>query len=309
MKRFLPYLIAALFLTACGILPSLPQPVVDSGPTPTPLPTSSAEGFPTVADRSCLLARLEPLRVEQLQGDLMGWRPDGDELAYVGPAASSNWFAGQLKLAAGPEYASPSPIAGETVVFGDLTWSPNGSVLAFVALRVSDGVYTIMTTSPESQNPVDWMPGENARTDTGISAKAILSWQAGQRLRILSACGPDCDQQMEINLLDGSITTIGEQIRRSKERLAVRNRLVIHDESAYPYMIQPNWSLDSSKVSYIDEDDRAMVLLVDEAVQFILNIGINTPREAKWSYDNRKIAIRTDDFIFVFDTMCDSSAP
>lgn len=306
MHRILLFLIASLLLASCGMLPELPQAVVDTGPTPTPLPTSSAEGYPTVADRACLLAKLEPLRVEQLQGDLLAWRPDLDELAFVGPASSSNWFTGRLMLAAGPEYNASTPIGGETVVYGDLSWSPDGSILAFVALRVSDGVYTIMTITADDANPIDWLPGESARTGDLISSKAIIAWQAGQRLRFLSACGPDCDQEYQLNLTDGSVTAIGEQIRRSKERLALRSHQVTYDEATYPYMLQPNWSHDNSKIAYIDEDDRAMVLLVDEQIQYIMDIGINTPRETKWSYDNRKLAVRTDDWIFIFDSMCKS---
>lgn len=256
-------------------------------------------------DRSCQVARFEPLRVDQLQGDLLAWRPDQDQLAYVAPAASSNWYAGTLEMVQGPEYAEPVVMAPDTLVFGDLTWSPDGALLAYVALRISDGVYTIQTVSPEEGIPKDWLPGEVARTENGSSAKAIIGWQAGQRLRVLSACGPDCDQTLEINLATGEVSAIGEQLRRAKDRLALRDHLVIHDEETYPYMIQPNWSHDNRMIAYFDEDDRVMLVIVAEQVQYILDVGINTPRETKWSYDNRHLAVRTDDWVYIFDPVCE----
>jgi hypothetical protein len=277
---------------------------VDTGPTPTPLPTSSVEGFPTVADQSCLITELRPLRTNQPQGDLLAWRPESNQLAYVGPAGSSNWYAGSLMLASGPDFNKPVSLSPDKNIFGDLTWSQDGSLLAYASLRFSDGVYTISTSTAEGGAPQDWLPGEAARTEQGTSSKAVIGWLAGRRLRVLSACGPDCDEILEINLNTGEVGMIGEQTRLTKDRLALRTHLATYDEKAYPYMIQPNWTPDEKKVAYIDEDDRVYVLQVGGKVQYILDIGVNIPRETKWAPDNHTLAVRTDDFIFVFDTEC-----
>lgn len=305
MKNVFAFCCMVFFITACGVVPGLPAPVVEAGPTLTPLPTSTSKEFPTVADHSCLLGTAEPLRVEQPQGDLMGWRPDSEELAFVAPAASSNWFAGTLKLITGPDFQdSPSPLPNIRV-FGDLAWSPDGTLLAFVAWRASDGLYTVMTYSPAGGETRDWFPGESARTENGgSSSKAILSWQAGRRLRVLSACGPDCDQTYEINVNEGVVTPFGEATRLVRERFDLRRHEVMFDESTYPYMLQPNWSPDNSKIAYFDEDDRAMVLLVSEKQQYILDTALDTPRETKWAYDNQTLAVRTDDRIYIYNTLC-----
>ena len=301
---------ACLFAAACGLIPEvpgLPGPAVPTpGPTLTPLPTSTGKAFPTVDDRSCLLAELTPLRVDAPQGDLLAWQPGGgtNALAFVGPAASSNWFAGALHLAEGPAFTGPTSLAPESLVFGDLAWSPSGNLLAYAALRISDGVYTILTVSAQGGPAQDWLPGDTARTEDGSSQKAILAWQGENRLRILSACGPDCDQILQIDLDTGQISQVGELIRRAKDRLAPHTNLTTFDETTYPYMLSPNWSPDLSKIVYFDEDDRAMLLLVDQKQQYILDTGVTNPSEAKWAYDNRTLAVRTDDVIYVFDTLC-----
>lgn len=300
-----PIIILCLLLTACGILPGLPAPAAaDSGPTPTPLPTSTAPEFPTVDDQSCLLAELEPLRTDAQQGDLIAWQPDEDVLAYVGPALNSNWYAGKIMLASGPEFTAPLNLAPEAHVFGDLAWSPDGSLLAYISLRISDDVYTILTSSPQGGSAQDWLSGEIAFTEDGASSKAISEWQGNQRLSVLSACGPDCDQITEINLNNGQISAIGEQIRRAKDRLAITYNQLDYDAEIYPFMPVANWSPDGEKIVYFDEDDRAWVLLVEGNQQYIIDIGINTPREAKWASDNRLLALRTDDVIYIFDTEC-----
>jgi hypothetical protein len=299
------FLFIPLALAACGLVPSLPTAVPpDTGPTPTPLPTASSKQFTTVADRSCLLATLTPLRVDAPQGDLLAWRPASSDLAYVGPASNSNWFVGTLHLVSGPDYQNPIQMAPDALVFGSLAWSPSGDQLAFAALRLSDSVYTLMTAPAAGGSSQDWLPGETAHTGPQSSRKAIQRWTDDDHLRYLSACGPDCDQIMQLDLTDGQVSQVGEQIRLDKASLDVHNNVIDYDETFYPYMIDPTWSADLSKIAYVDEDDRAMLLLVKDQVQYILDIGVGTPREAQWAPDNRTLALRTDDVIYLFDTLC-----
>ena len=181
-----------------------------------------------------------------------------------------------------------------------------------MAFRQSDGVYTAMTSPAEGGLPTDWLPGKLAQTDTGSSLKSIQSWQAGRRLRVISSCGDDCDQVLDIDTHTGEVSPFGEQTRRDAHRWdPVLHQVVVDKENYpeviiadYPLMKLPNWSWDNKKIAFIDEDDYVRVLLVDGKAQYILQTGLESAREIKWSSDNRLLAVRMDDFIYIFDTEC-----
>jgi hypothetical protein len=322
LKRLIPILFC-LLIAACGKIPGLPAAVVDSGPTPTPLITSTAPEFSTVPDRTCQVGSLEPLRSAKLpQGDLLAWAPDSLKLAYIAPELNSNWYLGLLKLASGPDFKSPINLSPDTPAYGSLSWSPDGSLLAFISLRLTDNVYTAMTVPvPASAAPTtaassstavantttlatDWLPGQPAHTDTSSSLKTVQGWPANDRLRIVTSCGIDCDQALDIDLTTGTVTPYGKTARHNQARFALSLHQLTYDEKTYPVMTQPNWSPDNKKVVFFDDDDRVWILIVDEKVQYIVDAGQGFPRETKWAYDNRHLAVRTDNLIYIFDTEC-----
>lgn len=302
------FLLSLLLLTGCGQLRTVPgirtfyeTPVVDSGPTPTPLPTSVAPAFPVVPLRACKVAELESLRTDLPQGDLMAWAPADSTLAFIGPAANSIWYTGRLHTAAAPDFSLSPDLAADIYVWGDVTWSPQGDALAFVAWRIPD-TYTIMTVSTSGGRPVDLLPEQAAVTSTGRSSKAIDNWQ-GNFIYALTSCGPDCDQSLVLSP-SGGIVSSGELGRERPDRLEAARRVQLFDEDTYPSMLLPNWSPDGKQVVFFDKVDRVWVLLTDEAVQYILTIPVTYPRESKWSSDSRWLALRSDDMIEIFDTTC-----
>ncbi|WP_322510070.1 hypothetical protein [Anaerolinea sp.] len=304
MRRALFALLVFFLLTACGLVPGLPAPAAPQEPTATPLPTSVAPEFPTIPDRSCLLATLEPIRTNQQQGNLMVWHPEEMTLAYVAPKGRSIWFTGEILLSSGSDYKTSTVLFENTSVFGDLTWSPSGKQLAFVALRQPENVYTVMVDNLETRQTVDILPGEQATLTSGSGSKGIVEWLSENQIRIIASCGADCDVMLDVNLSSGQVVPYGETMRHQADRLSPTRKTLSYDEKTYPPMLSPNWSPDGKKVAYFDDLDQAWVLLTQEKAQFLLDIGLQTPYESQWASDSRTLALRTDDFIFLFDTEC-----
>lgn len=304
MRRALFALLVFFLLTACGLVPGLPAPAAPQEPTATPLPTSVAPEFPTIPDRSCLLATLEPIRTNQQQGNLMVWHPEEMTLAYVAPKGRSIWFTGEILLSSGSDYKTSTVLFENTSVFGDLTWSPSGKQLAFVALRQPENVYTVMVANLETRQTVDILPGEQATLTSGSGSKGIVEWLSENQIRIIASCGADCDVMLDVNLSSGQVVPYGETMRHQADRLSPTRKTLSYDEKTYPPMLSPNWSPDGKKVAYFDDLDQAWILLTQEKAQFLLNIGLQTPYESQWASDSRTLALRTDDFIFLFDTEC-----
>lgn len=304
MKRFILIIWGGFLLTACGLVPGLPAPAAAQEPTPTPLPTSVAPAFPTIPDRSCLLATLDPVRTNQEQGNLLAWHPEEKTLAYVSPKGRSIWFTGRVLLAQEPNFQQPEVLFENISVFGDLTWSPSGNQLAFVALRLPEDVYTVMVTNLENGQTVDLLPGDQATATSGNGSKGIIGWLSESQIRIIASCGIDCDVMLDIDIPSGRVVPYGETMRHQTDRLSPTRKTMPFDETLYPPMRSPNWSPDGKKVIYFDDLDQAWVLLNEEKAQYLLDIGLQTPYESHWAGDSRTLALRTDDFIFLFDTEC-----
>jgi hypothetical protein len=310
--RWLPFIALGILLTAC--LPGGGRS--DNGPTPTPLPTTSAPEFPVVAPRACRLARYDAMRTLQAQGDLLAWDSNGLRLAFVGPAANSEWFSGKINLVSGPDFNSPLTPFPDLLIFGDLKWSPDGSQLAFIDFRQPDA-YTVMTSANGTATPIDLFASTDPRTDAYAGSKAIQSWKDDHTLDVLSSCGDDCDQTIEIDLNTRQLTEIGEQLRKSPSRLWPKPNERDYDTTRFPIlwlpewetrlspqMKRPEWTLDGSKVAYIDFSLTAWVLRVDQKIQYMLETPNVDVQELKWSHNGRYLAIRTDDDVIVYDTEC-----
>ncbi len=316
MKRILPFLaiaVALVFLSAC-------KPKVISGDplhTPTPLPTSTAKDFPVIETQACELAKYEVLRTREAQGNLLAWDPSGSRLAFAGPASNSNWFSGRIFLTDGPKFQAERSLADEILVVGGLAWRPDGGLLAFVSFRQPD-TYTVETVDPTSGTSVDLFASQDAHSDPWGGSKVVLGWQSNSVLRILSSCGEDCDQTLDIDTISGQINPVGEQMRKAPNRLWPRTVEKTFEPTRFPpamtkpswsnrispQMKKPEWTSDGKKVVYIDNFVNAWILLLDQKVQYQLITPNVDVQEAQWAPGGRYLALRTDDQVLVYDTEC-----
>ncbi len=307
-RRILPVLLALnvlLLLSACDALTSGAQNNDNATPTPT-LPSllpEVARGYQVVANSSCLVAQYTPITTDKSQGDLMAWQPDSHNLAYVSPLNNSwAWYLGRLVIS-NPEEAKNVFEDDNLRVFGDLQWSPDGSMLAFVYLQTSN-FYDAMLIQPDSSQTVDLFPGQEAQTDDLSGKKAIGEWLNNRQLTVSSSCGIDCVQIYQFNR-DGSQKQAVKETRPVEDHsyeLTVHQ--VEYDEATYPVMVTPNWSPDDSQIFYSDEDDLAWVLNVGAKTQYQLGWLGDYVRESKWSSDSQFVAVRMDNQIDVYKTKC-----
>ena len=295
-------LVAALLpllftLTACG----------GAGfeqPTATPLPTSSLPGLDTVEPRLCQVAKLPMLRAEKPQGDMLAWAPEENTLAYLAPTTGSTWLVGTLMTISAPDFAAPAELAD--YVAGHLTWSPQGSALAFINLRRSDGLYSVAVVTPQTGEVSDLFSGEAARTDEWSSQKAVRVWLNEQTLQVEVSCGLDCVQGMLATLPSGTLSPFGDPIQRPWDWWAYRlNSGPELPENYLEFVEQVNWAPDGTRLAYVDARRDAWVLLVDEGVQFPLPTGgFLAVTETDWSADGAYLAVQAEDWLFIFGEDC-----
>jgi hypothetical protein len=77
-----------------------------------------------------------------------------------------------------------------------------------------------------------------------------------------------------------------------------------YDEALYPQMINPNWSPDTSRIAFLDENDNFFVFDRDQGGFYPLDLGTLTAGETKWSPDSRYLAVRADAHLLIYDTQC-----
>jgi hypothetical protein len=284
---------ALLILTACGGTDF-------EKPTPTPLPTSSLPGLVTVEPRLCRVAKLPMLRVDQPQGDMLAWAPGSQTLAYLAPATGSTWMVGTLMTVSAPDFDTPLDLTDYAA--GHLTWSPQGSALAYLSLRRSDGLYSVGVVYPQRGEVVDLFPGEAARTDDWSSQKAIDRWRNEQSLLVKVSCGLDCVQTVQVALATGVITPLGDPVQRAWDWWDYR----LNPGEALPgdtqdFVQQVNWSPDGQRLVYVDRRADAWVVSLDEQIQFPLDTGSYlSVSETDWSQDGEYLAVQAEDWLFIF---------
>ena len=290
-------LVGLVFLTACGGLG------VDEA-TPTPLPTSSLPGLVTVQPQLCRLAELPMLRVDQPQGDLLAWSPEGNILAYLAPETGATWMVGRLMTVSEPAFDSPVELAG--YVAGDLAWSPDGSRLAYLSLRRGDSLYSVGVAYPQGGLPQDMFAGEAARTDEWSSQKAVLGWEDNNRLRVQVSCGLDCVQMVEVNVVASTQMPLGDPTQRSWDwwdyTLNQPEQLPVDYQD---FMQKANWTPDGARLVYLDARLDAWVVNLEDSTQFILDTGgYLAVSETDWSADGRYLAVQAEDWLFIFSSDC-----
>jgi len=288
-----------LALSACSVLG-----VGLDEATPTPEPTSSIPSMTPIPPQACRVAEEGMIRVDHPQGDLISWSPNADVVAYLASTLESSWNVGELNIASAPAFDTPVRLA--THVAGELTWSPDGTTIAYLGLRRSDGIYTIGLAYPDGRATRDLFPGDAAKTDDWSSQKAIVEWLDAGRLRVLTSCGTDCMQALDFGVGSGLSTPSGDPIDRSWDMWAVHaNHPAIIQAPFASLPGQLNWSPDGSRIAYIDDNGNAWVINVDAGSLYPLDIGqFGTATETDWSYDNQYLAVQVDQNLMIFTFKC-----
>ena len=305
-------LFALIVLASCDTL-GLTEEKVAGTPIANLEATLEAAKIPIVSESACLLDQKEATLVERVQlgtiryqGDMLAWSPDNSTLAYVGPATSrSRFYTGSLILLSGKDFKDQY-VLPDVEVFGDITWSPDGENIAFIALRATEKIYTVMTFQVSDQKVTDWFPGDLARIDEYASTKGILRWDDAQNLVVAVSCGINCVQNMSIDITATDQRRSLDQVRKNLDTsLNIQITTGEYDTKAYPKMNDPHWSADLQKILYFDNDDRAWVILLESREQFMLtDVAYLDTFEVKWSSDAAFLAIRVDERLFIYQIPC-----
>lgn len=309
---------AAILISACG---SRDEDITLLSETPIPTATTDPSGYQTVESRSCLINEWNILQSEQrrgqtitwLQGDLLAWRPGGNsdkgELAYIAPGDRSSWFTGTLTLAYGSDLEQKRVLAKGILANGDLTWSPDGAWLAFLAYRPNEELYTVMIVNAEGTQLRDLFPADMARTDNRSSQKAIMGWKDDSTVQVIASCGEECRHAFDIDVkvpipLELTPTVIGDYTWLKENLLISQHTLTVTPDAFPKNMVSGKWSPNERLVAYLDRRGILWMLSVDEKINYILDIGLRDVYEVQWSANNDFLAVRAEDRVFIFEIPC-----
>ena len=306
-------LLLPLLLAACGILPN-PEAGVGEN-TPVPTATLDPAGFRAVPSKACLIADWATMQTNRPQGDLIAWRPETLDLAYINQIERSSWFVGDLVLAKAPDYSEHISLAPEYLVSGDLTWSPSGEKLAFLAFRPNENLTTVMVVNADGSGLKDLFPTDMARTDTRTSQKAIVGWTSETTIEVLSSCGDVCRNGYEIDISDSSApslqpTPIGDYTELG-QALQMNRRMLEYGPDDFPRVMRdpatsrPHWSPNDVWVAYLDRRLLLWVLSPEDKITFPVELGLRDVSETQWSGEDSRLAVRAEDRIFIFTVPCD----
>jgi len=272
--------------------------------TPTPVPTAIISGFEVTPPQACQMAEQGMIRVQAPQGDLISWSPSSDTVAFIASTLGSSWNVGDLNLLTAPKFDVPERIA--TQVAGELSWSPNGTSIAYLGLRLSDNLYTIGLAYLDGSVSKDLFPGEAARTDSYSSQKAILEWMDASRLKVLTSCGANCLQGVDISIPSGASSPSANTHQKLSDVWAVNTHHPAQIPSVYADLKgQLNWSPDESLIAYIDENGNAWIINDQTGSLYPLDIGAYaTATESDWSFDSHYLAVQVDQKLKIFTFEC-----
>lgn len=299
-------LFGLLLLAACSTLQAQMNRAVETvkaTPTPIALPTQLSVQT-RVESQTCQVAELIAIQTDELQGDLMAWSPTGHELAFVQPVNQySGFYIGDLVVydAAKKETVFTS---NDKAVFGDLTWSPDSSTLAYVALDQPNGIYTVKTVTPANGVEVDIF-GDAAATDDFASQKGILSWTNTTELTVTSICGSDCVRIYQYNSVSQTLNPLQEIRYNENTSLGLENDLVSPD-GYWQINIDNNdnaWITSGGASYIIDRSDNTKITSnVDSRISLLL-AGTELLEE-KFSKDSKYLAVRTAEQVIVYQLGC-----
>jgi len=262
-----------------------------------PLPTElSSQGLSVVKTKACQVEKLvsvqvqsNDVQVDTVQGDLIAWSPMGDEFAYVTPDNEKwGWFVGNLVVL---DVKTQKAIftSQNQEVNGDLTWSPDGSLLAYVVLDPKTKVYTVDIVNLSNGSTQDIFTSISPQTDSWSSTKGIDRWSNSQTLLVTSSCDVDCSRSYSYDVASGQLTA-GAETRKSDD-----HTLNVTNQDASP---NTRW-----EIAVDTNNDNVWLASSINGQASIILAGV-TAYEIKWSTDSSYVALRTDDSVLVYEPIC-----
>lgn len=309
----------ALLLSGCKYLSANPADSAASG-TAAPTPTRDPSGYQVVPAKACQAIDIATAQVQNSspQGPMLAFQPGSQNLAYLAPTTRTSWYVGDLTLLKAPDYQTSIRLAPNVLVAGDLVWSPSGSRLAFLAYRVSESLYTVMTVQANGKGLTDLFPTDLARTDARTSQKSILGWKDDATLEVMTSCGEECRSTYDLRAdtpAGGPLTpTQVADYRSLQQSLQLHPNMPSYNPEHFPksmptpdpVKITPtqNWSPNNLLVAYIDKRGFPWMLSIQEKVMYPLDIGLRDVYEIAWSADSQAVALRAEDRIFLYQAPC-----
>ena len=249
---------------------------------------------------------------------IMEWAADAPLFAYVAPENRYwGWFSGDAVVLNCDEKAkvpdedgvipaglAPSEYSTTDVnAFGDFAFSADHTYIAFVALRQSEKLYTVMVSRLDSElkDVTDLFPGSAAETDEYASDKSILGWDDEETLRVSSSCGVDCERIYTVNVRSAIAQVVEETRKYAHDGRKQDAHVIEYDDRDYPAMNMPNWSPDEMYVFYTDNRGDAWILKEGIHQQYKLPVDGSDVLQSLWSFDSRFIALRFEDAIKIFE--------
>lgn len=298
-RPILVFLLSTLLLVLAACTDTIATPtetdadVLLTAQAANPLPTEMvAQGARVAASPVCLVQTFVTVGVnsdyvDTKQGDMLAWHPTRDELAYINPANGRwGWFVGNLTVY-DFELQKEVLATSDLEVMGDITWSPDGSNLAYVVLDPQEKTYTVYVGGLASGLSVDIF-GSSAKTDDYSSTKGILEWVSDRNVVVTSSCGLDCSRKYNYNT-ETSVMTSEEETRKNEDP-----SLDLVNQTTSPDGV---WTV------AVDQNDNVWLSNAKTRVASVISTDA-VVEEIKWSTDSRYLALRFSGSIKVFDTTC-----
>jgi protease II len=286
--------LAVFLLAACSTKTSVislsDSEVLLTAQAANPLPTQLAnQGLAVVKTKACQVDSFVSIQAKDSQGDLLAWSPAGNYLAYVTPTNEKwGWFIGNLVVYDVAAQKSIFTTQNQEVA-GDLTWSPDGKLLAYVVLDAKQKTYTIYVVDVSSGATQDIFASISAKTDDWSSAKGISKWSDSDNLQVTSSCDIDCSRAYSYNVQNEQISAQGSDKRKAED-----TSLKITNQNDSP---DSKWHIE------VDNKDDVWLSSASSKQASIIATGAAIS-EIKWSGDSGYVAVRNDDTVMIFQPVC-----
>ncbi|HVN53669.1 MAG TPA: hypothetical protein VMT46_05010 [Anaerolineaceae bacterium] len=302
----LPFLVGGCSGIAEYILPPNAAPAQTTtaiaAQTQTLTAKTTPSQFGTISSQACLETDLAAMQSNSPALDQLLWLRQDQSLIYIAPSKTTSWYTGDLTRVSPPHWKDPVLLASNVV--GSLALSPGGNAVAFAALRVEEGVYTVMTVDLETLQVNDLFPGDAAKEDHWSSPKYVLDWSSDGSIDVLSNCGLDCQRLQRVS--SGGMV----ESRELKGAEALKISLLPHtqvkelNETDHPSWSHPNWSPDGKRVVFTDLKGVTWVFSPAKMTQYILESPVDPDEETRWSTDGTRLAIRNHGRIAIYRIDC-----